>query len=600
MAGSAKRSKVVDGKNVPEAYLRRIARSADEPAFWVKQNGKYEPIKWKEIHSQLLGIFEGFTKLGIQAGDAVCIMSGSCPEWILSDLAIQGCRGIAVPIYHSSSIEDITYILGHCGAKAVVVEDAAMCEKLVKVFQNRPPIPVILIKGNAHPGLDVTPMSEFAKVENEKAAHDRYAASAAEIQASDIASIVYTSGTTGLPKGAVLLHSNFASELRFVVEEIELYESDITLTFLPFAHIFGRVESFLPIYAGTSLGFAENINSVSLNIAELKPTLLLSVPRIYEKIYAKIVSEIAASSPAKQKVFEWAVKVGRQMANCRSLKQTPSPGLMVKFLVADKLVFEKVRQKLGGNIRATVSGGAPLSRELCEFFHACGIKVLEGYGLTETTAAITVNRPDDYRFGTVGRPVGDSEFKIAEDGEILVRGSLIFREYYKNEEATKESLQNGWFHTGDIGEIDARGFLRITDRKKELIVTAGGKKVAPQKLENLLKSRRFVSNGLVFGDKQKYLVALITLSEPDVARWAKEEGLSFETFGELVNHEKLQKIVQGEIAIVNKDLASYESIKKFKVLPQDFTIESGELTPSLKLKRKVCVERYKVEIEAMY
>jgi len=324
------------------------------------------------------------------------------------------------------------------------------------------------------------------------------------------------------------------------------------------------------------------------------------VPRIYEKIFAKIQTEVAAGSAAKQKVFHWAVAVGKQMANHRSLKQAPSPFLMAKFLLADKLVFKTVREKLGGNIRLTVSGGAPLNRDLCEFFHACGIKVLEGYGLTETTAAIAVNRPDDYRFGTVGRPVGDTEFKIANDGEILARGSLIFREYFKNDEATAETLQNGWFHTGDIGEIDERGFLRITDRKKELIVTAGGKNVAPQKLENLLKGRRFVSNGLVFGDKMKYLVALVTLNEPEIAKWARDEGMAFGDYSELILSDKVHQIVQGEIAAMNKNLPSYESIKKFKILPRDFTIESGELTPSLKLKRKVCVARYKGEIEAMY
>lgn len=595
-----KKSKVVDGRNVPEAYLRRIALSPNEPAFWLKKDGKYQPLVWKEVHAWMLGIYEGLSRMGIGKGDAVCIMSGSRPEWLLTDIAVQGLKGIAVPIYHSSSLEDIAYILDHCQAKAVFAEDAAQCEKLAQVFKKRPALPVIMFQGESHPGLKVTPMKEFAKLENEKAAHEAFAKTAATIQPNDMASIVYTSGTTGLPKGAVLTHHNFGSELRFVVNEIELYESDVTLTFLPFAHIFGRVESFLPIFAGTSLGFAESINSVSQNISELKPTLLLSVPRIYEKIYAKIISQVESAPPARKKIFYWAVGVGRAMAVHRSLKTTPSPLLWAKFKLADKLVFEKIRNTLGGNIRLTVSGGAPLNRELCEFFHACGIKVLEGYGLTETTAAVAVNRPDDYRFGTVGRPVGDSQFKIAEDGEILVKGSLIFREYYRNDEASGESLKNGWFHTGDIGEIDAHGFLRITDRKKELIVTAGGKKVAPQKLENMIKARRFMSNGLVFGDKQKYLVALVTLNEPEVTKWASESGIAFSDYAELSKQPKVKEIVETEIAEVNKELASYESIKKFRILPKDFTIESGELTPSLKLKRKVCVERYRSEIDGMY
>ncbi len=595
-----RKSKVVDGKNVPEAYLRRIGMSPNQPAFWLKKDGKYQPLIWKEVHTRMLGIHEGLSRMGIGEGDAVCIMSQSRPEWLMSDIAIQGLKGIAVPIYHSSSLEDVAYILEHCQAKAVIVEDAAQCEKLFQVFKKRPALPVILISGSQHPDLKATPMSEFAKLNNEKAAHDSFAKIAATIQPNDMASIVYTSGTTGLPKGAVLTHANFGSELRFIVDEIELYESDVTLTFLPFAHIFGRVESFLPIFAGTSLGFAESINAVSQNMAELKPTMLLSVPRIYEKIYAKIMSQVESAPPARQKIFHWAVGIGRQMAKMRSLKQAPSPVLWAKFKIADKLVFEKIRNTMGGNIRLTVSGGAPLNRDLCEFFHACGIKVLEGYGLTETTAAVAVNRPDDYRFGTVGRPVGDSEFKIAEDGEILVKGSLVFKGYYRNQEATGESLQNGWFHTGDIGEIDTQGFLRITDRKKELIVTAGGKNVAPQKLENLIKARRFMSNGLVFGDKQKYLVALVTLNEPEITKWAADSGIAFRNYADLSTLTKIKEIIEIEIAAVNKNLASYESIKKFKILPQDFSIESGELTPSLKLKRKVCVERYRSEIEGMY
>jgi long-chain acyl-CoA synthetase len=349
------------------------------------------------------------------------------------------------------------------------------------------------------------------------------------------------------------------------------------------------------------MAYAESLNSISQNLVEVRPTLLISVPRIYEKVYAKIQADVASAPPMKQKIFNWAVNIGRQIAKMRS-EQFPIPvTLLAKYQIADRLVFSKVRTKMGGRIRMTVSGGAPLAAELCEFFHACGVKILEGYGLTETTAAIAANFPGDYRFGTVGKPLGDSEFKIAPDGEILVRGSVVFKEYYRDAAATKASFtEDGWFLTGDIGEISDRGFVKITDRKKELIVTSAGKNVAPQKIENLLKSQRFISQVIVCGDKQKFLGALITLNQEDMSNWAKMSGISFTTFEELIKKDTVVKLISDKVKTVNSQLASFETIKTFKLLSQDFTTETGELTPSLKLKRKVILSKYQSYVDELF
>jgi long-chain acyl-CoA synthetase len=464
-------------------------------------------------------------------------------------------------------------------------------------------VPVVTFSENipSVAGVTQTSFAQFTATKIDPALEEAFRKSAESVPADSVGSIVYTSGTTGRPKGAVLLNGSFSAELRTIVEEFELRKDDVTVTFLPFAHILARVESMMPIYAGVTLGFAENVNTVADNIREIKPTLLVSVPRIYEKIYAKILSGVEASPPAKRNIFKWAIGIGREVARLRSEK-LPVPLLLgLKYKIADKLVFSKIRERMGGNIRMTVSGGAPLSGELCQIFHACGIKILEGYGLTETTAAITVNRPDDFAFGTVGKPLNGVQIRIAEDGEIQVKGEVVFKEYYKNEEATREVFTpDGYFCTGDIGEFTPRGHLKITDRKKELIVTSGGKKIAPQKLENMLKTNRFISNGLVYGDKQKYLVALICLNEAEIKGWASAQSIGANSLDKLAGDTKVNELIEGVIKEMNEQLASFESIKKFKILPRDFTIEGGELTPSIKVKRKVCVEKYRDYISSMY
>ncbi len=592
----------LDGKTLVEVFLKRVRVSPAKAAFLVKVDGVYRPQSWESLHHRVAAVFEGLRSRGVEPGDRVAILSNSRPEWFICDMAIQSLGAVTVPIYQSCLAEEVEYILKNSGARLVFAENAVQAAKIESAFKVLgKALPVVFFQAPDAAGFAFEALSTLLGATLTDKAFEALDQSVRRVKASDTATVVYTSGTTGQPKGARLLHSCLAAEIRSISQEIELMDSDVCLTFLPFAHVLGRVESYIPIMSGITLAFAENVNSVSQNILEVQPTVMISVPRIYEKIFAKISSEVGSGTDSKKKLFDWAIETGKKVARLRSV-QSPVPLLLLaKHQIADRLVFSKVRAKLGGRIRFTVSGGAPLSQDICEFFHACGIKILEGYGLTESFGAIAVNRPNDYRFGTVGRPLAGTSFRLAADGEIQVQGPAIFAGYFENETATAEVLTpDGWFCTGDIGEFTEHGFLKITDRKKELIVTSGGKNIAPQKLENLVKQIPLVSQAFVFGDKKKYLVALITLAEADAKKWAREEGIRFESFEELAASPPLKARIENGLKQMNRSLASYESVKQFHVLQNDFTLESGELTPSLKLKRKVISARYQKELEALY
>ncbi|MCB9255299.1 MAG: long-chain fatty acid--CoA ligase [Bdellovibrionaceae bacterium] len=594
----------VDGNSVAEAYRQRQEATPTATAHLVKIDGTYRPVSWETIHREVLGIAKALFSMGLQKGDRVAIMAHTEPRWNIVDMALLSCGFVTVPIYPSSTPEDGAFVLENSEAKLLFVGDPKLLAKANEIFAAAgTTLPLATLKDEAisSGALKATGYKEWAFQAVDDETKKQWRALSETVEAEDLASIVYTSGTTGQPKGAMLTQYNFASALRMVVDEIDLTADDTLMTFLPLSHILGRVDSLAPIFAGIIGAYAEDINSISRNIQEVRPTILISVPRIYEKIYDKIRTDVDAGSPIKQNIFAWAQTVGRQVVRMRSEKEPIPLALQLKFQVADRLVFSKIRAKLGGRIKLTASGGAPLAQDLCEFFHACGIKILEGYGLTETLGPIFVNRPDNYRFGTVGIPIGTAQVKIAEDGEILLKGPQVFKGYFRNPEATEAAFTtDGWFRTGDIGEIDTRGFLKITDRKKELIVTAGGKNIAPQKLENLLKLSPFISNAMAFGDKKKYITALVTLNEENVLGWAKSHELSNVSFEELVNHPKLRELLDGELAEANKKLASFESVKKIAILPNDWTPESGELTPSLKVKRKVVVSRYQDYLNRMY
>lgn len=602
--GARMNTATLDGKTLPEVFLKRVRTFPEHSVYFVKTDGEYRPWTWKEVHDRSLKVFAGLRSAGIAPGDRVAILAASRPDWSVVDITVQTLGAVTVPIYPSSTPEDVAFVLEHSGAKMLFVDDASQIPKLEAVFarlgQAAPPV-VFFAHDIPPTPFQSTTFEKFIAAPPSAGAAEEQARLTAKIRPEDLATVVYTSGTTGRPKGARLLHRCLATEIRSIVQEVDLTNADITLTYLPFAHVLGRVESLIPIMSGISLAFAESINAIPQNLAEIRPTILLSVPRVFEKIYAKILSDIEAGPGYQKSLFEWAVSIGKQAAEHKSLKRTLPVSLAVKYQVADRLVFSRVRNKLGGRLRYTVSGGAPLSPDLCKFFHACGIHILEGYGLTETTGAIAVNRPDDYRFATVGRPIAETDFRLAEDGEIQVRGPAIFDGYFNDAEATSQAVtEDGWFCTGDIGEFDERGFLKITDRKKELIVTSGGKNIAPQKIENALKQIPLVSSALVYGDKQKYLVALVTLAEGEAKRWAKAKGIPATTMKSLAENDEVRKHIENGIKQMNSQLASYETVKRFEILPKDFSVESGEITPTLKLKRKVVHQHYDKVLSSLY
>ncbi|MCZ6873436.1 MAG: AMP-dependent synthetase/ligase, partial [bacterium] len=415
------------------------------------------------------------------------------------------------------------------------------------------------------------------------------------------ATYVYTSGTTGPPKGVVQTHGNHLFMVQSCAETVDISAGDINLLFLPLAHSFARMEAFLCIHIGTTTAFAESIDALAQNMQEVHPVIMFSVPRVYEKIYARVMANGTSGSPIKQAIFRWAVAVGRQVSALQQ-HQKPIPALLqFKYKLAHKLVFHKLHQAVGGRLRYFISGGAPLAQEVAEFFHAAGMLILEGYGLTETCPALTSNRHDQYKFGTVGKALAGVELKLAADGEILARGPNIAKGYYKRPEETAEAfLADGWFATGDVGELDDEGFLRITDRKKDIIVTAGGKNIAPQNIENLFKTDRYISQAMVYGDRKKYLTAVLTLDPEETAQYAQAQGIVFKQPEELATHPQIHTLIESRVTQLNQRLASYESVKKFVIAPSDFTPESGELTPTLKIKRKAVTQKYQTQLDQLY
>ena len=588
-----------------DIFFGGLDRFSSKPAaLRAKRGGSWEDIGYAEVLDQVRSAAAGFRELGIGRGSNIAILAENRPEWAIVDYATLSIRCADVPIYPTLPAGQISYILRDSGAVAIVVSSKAQLEKILDI--RHPDVTpalrhIIAIEPDAV-GPGVMPFGDL--LERGRAAlskYPRWREEALETKPEDLATLIYTSGTTGDPKGVMLTHGNLCSNVVGGLKHLDLRESDESLSFLPLSHVFERMAGHYCMWqSGALITYAQSVDTVSADIIDRKPTVVLSVPRLYEKIFAKVL-EGASSSPVKKRIFTWARANGEAWAE-HVLAKKPVPALLgLKKAIADRLVFAKLQARTGGRLRYFVSGGAPLSADIAKFFFAAGLPIYEGYGLTETSPVIAVNSREYVKMGTVGRPIPGVEVRIAPDGEILTRGPHVMKGYYNKPQATAEAIDSeGWFHTGDIGMIDSEGFLRITDRKKDIIVTAGGKNIAPQPIENRVKSNKFVLNAVMIGDKRKFPVMLVVPNIDELRAWAATQNLSFPDDGALVVSPQAGDKIEREIKKTLRDLAQFEMPKKVVLIHRDFSIESGELTPTLKVKRRVVEKNYQSQIEAVY
>ena len=588
-------------ETLSQLFLNTIKSYPKDDLMLYKKEGKYVSISTEEFADRVRCFSLGLRDLGLEAEDKLIVLSENRPEWVISDIANLCLGGITVPIYTSLIPEQIKYIIDDSDAKIVIVSDQSQWQKIEAIKSQLTKVTSYITFLSEAPEGVLT----FAQVLERGKKMDKqnpglFEKMALEVKPDAIASIIYTSGTTGPPKGVMLTHSNIFSNVKTCSSLLPFKDTDTVLSFLPLSHILERMGMFVYLYNGMSIGFAESIDTLGENLLEVRPHIMVNVPRVLEKIYAKVIDNVQMSSSLKRKIFFWAVKVGRKYGRKKILNQPISKLLKFKRNLANKLVFSKVYAKTGGRVRFFLSGGAPLSKDIGEFFYAIGLTVIEGYGLTETSPVITANTFENLKFGTVGKPIPGVDVKIDEDGEILTKGPHVMNGYYKKEAASREAFEGGWFHTGDIGHFDEEGFLVITDRKKDIIVTSGGKNVAPQPIEGILNLNPYISNALVIGDRRKFISALVVPDFEKLEEYAKQNNISFEDHCDLVKKEEIVRFIQEQVDRSAPNLASYEKVKKIALLDGEFEIEKGEITPTLKVKRNIVEEKHKDIIDAMY
>jgi long-chain acyl-CoA synthetase len=572
-------------------------------ALQVKRNGKYEPISHDTLAERVRRTALGLEEIGVRAGDRVAILSENRPEWAIADYACLMMGVADVPIYPNLPSDQISYILRDSGSVAIFVSNAEQAAKVTAIRGECTALRHVITFADSPAGADLT----LAAVEARGATVDNasrqgvYQDRAMAVRPDDLATIIYTSGTTGEPKGVMLTHDNIYSNVAASRKAIPFAGVDIALSFLPLSHIFERMAGhYLMMATGTSIAYAESVDTVPLNLAEVRPTLVLSVPRLYEKMYARVLENALSGSAIKKQIFFWARGVADRWADVKLAGGEPKGFLALQYKIAQKLVFSKLQARTGGRLRYFVSGGAPLAPEINKFFYAAGLVILEGYGLTETSPVISVNIPAAFKIGTVGKPVSGVEVEIASDGEILTRGPHVMKGYFNKPAATAESIDtSGWFHTGDIGEL-RDGFVAITDRKKDIIVTAGGKNIAPQPIENKIKTNKYVSQAVMIGDKRKFPIVLVVPNWDSLEKWAKQNNILWTERAQLLAMPTIQKKMEKEVMEETAGLARYEAPKKVGLLEHDFSIERGELTPTLKVKRRIVDKTYKSMIDALY
>jgi long-chain acyl-CoA synthetase len=569
---------------------KRAVMYKDESGTWTSKT-------FTEVGEIVRKLALGLMDLGIDKGDKLSILANTRPEWSYFDFAALTAGATVVPIYQTNSAEECQYVLENSDAKAVIVEDSAQLEKVRAVRDRCPKLAhVVRMTGRSEDAISMEELAERGAAADPAAWEERWRS----VTPDDICTFIYTSGTTGPPKGCVISHGNYRSMLDMVHEMNVIEDEEVTYLFLPLAHSFALLVQFGSFDLGATLAYWERDPlKIVPNLAEVKPTYFPSVPRIFEKIYTGATAGVEKEGGLRKAVFDWAIGIGKRVRALERAGKRPNPLLALQHRIADKQVLSKIRGLFGGRLRLAVTGAAPINPEILEFFDAAGVLVLEGWGMTETSTAATIATPEDFKWGTVGRPFPGCEVEIAPDGEILVKGPNVFQGYYKNEEATRETLADDWLHTGDIGEIDPDGFLRITGRKKDIIITAGGKNITPANLEAEIKQHPLVSQCVVIGDRRPYLVALVTLDPEEAVKFAQENGLP-EDPEAVAASDQVKAALDEHVDRINEAFARVEQVKKIKVLPHDLSQEGGELTPTLKVKRNVVADKYASEIEALY
>jgi long-chain acyl-CoA synthetase len=586
---------------LPSRFLNAIDSYANPRAQMVRRGAGWESIAAAELLRRVAGLSMALVELGVKPGDRVGVFATNRPEWHTADFAINGSGGVTVPIYFNESADRMTYILKHSGAKVIILAGADQLKKLLSCRAELPELEHVIV---ADAGAEVP--TECLRYETLIASAGgaeiaAYRMRAAQVLPGQLCTIIYTSGTTGEPKGVMLTHSNISSNVTDSCATFDMQPGvDVSLSFLPLAHVYGRMIDYIFLFNGITVAYVESIDLVAQALLEVHPTVIAAVPRFFEKIYARLMEQGSKAAGMKRKLFDWAMNVARRAAPWRSGVKPAGPALKLQWALANKLVYSKIRAGTGGKLRVVFSGGAPLSRDLAEFFCAVGIPIYQGYGLTETSPILTSNYPEN-RVGSAGKPIPNVLIRIAGDGEILAKGPCVMQGYFKSPDATREVIsEDGWFHTGDIGYLDSDNYLFITDRKKDLIKTAGGKFVAPQPIENALKTSPYILNAMIVGDQRKFVVALVVPNAATVSAKAQEQGIRFASNKEMAAHPWVRSLIESEVKRLTAHLAQWETIKRVALLPEDFTFDNGSLTYTLKLKRRVVEQQYREVIDKLY
>ncbi|HEX7064228.1 MAG TPA: long-chain fatty acid--CoA ligase [Bacillales bacterium] len=596
-------------KNLIEMLSNTVHRYPDKAALMWKSEGSYRSLSYQELWGKIRNMASGLARLGVKQGDKVAILSENNPMWAITDFAIGSLGAVSAPIYPTLPADQVTYILKNADVQVAVVEDQEQLEKIKKGDSDVQHVIVM----NPGPGFSSTEgIWSFFDLDKDGERHslEGWEEEWKRIDRDHLATIIHTSGTTGPPKGVMLSHGNFLANMEAVqFWVIELLPEDVSLSYLPLSHVFERMAGhFMPLSVGATIAYAESIDKIQENVKEVKPTIMTSVPRLFEKVYAKVNEQIENGSPIKRKIFNWALDVGKERydyyltskVNDLLLHESMPGKLRRRWARADRMVYQKIKEQLGGRMRGMVSGGGALNPEIARFFWALDLPILEGYGLTETSPVISTNPMVRAKAGTVGKPLPNLEVRIAPDGEVLVKGPSVMQGYYKNSEATAKDIVDGWFYTGDIGEFDEEGYLKIIDRKKRLLILSTGKNVAPQPIENAINESRFVDQSAIIGDKRKYVIAFISPDFENLLPWAHKQGITSESREEVCRHPDVLNLLQEEVERLTQSFPAYEQPKKVVVVGEEWTVEGGELTPTLKVKMKKIQEKYSRVIEEIY